>query len=110
MSTSGLHCQIPAPAGRAHFQRERLRVKAVQTSFETVKLEHDGHANTPRLAINVMPMSTSLNSPNAVSQDAVFAFLSDPATHGGQKVTRIDTHGAAVFLAGERVLKVKRAV
>lgn len=57
-----------------------------------------------------MPMSTSLNSPNAVSQDAVFAFLSDPATHGGQKVTRIDTHGAAVFLAGERVLKVKRAV
>ncbi len=44
------------------------------------------------------------------SQDAVFAFLSDPATHGGQKVTRIDTHGAAVFLAGDRVLKVKRAV
>jgi len=46
----------------------------------------------------------------AESQDAVFAFLSDPATHGGQKVTRIDTHGAAVFLAGERVFKVKRAV
>jgi aminoglycoside phosphotransferase family enzyme/predicted kinase len=44
------------------------------------------------------------------SQDAVFAFLSDPATHGGAKVTRIDTHGAAVFLAGDRVLKVKRAV
>ena len=54
-----------------------------------------------------MPMSASLDSQN---QDAVFAFLSDPATHGGQKVTRIDTHGAAVFLAGERVLKVKRAV
>ncbi len=44
------------------------------------------------------------------SQDAVFAFLADPATHGGTKVTRIDTHGAAVFLAGERALKVKRAV
>jgi aminoglycoside phosphotransferase family enzyme/predicted kinase len=55
-------------------------------------------------------MPTSLNSQTAISQDAVFAFLSDPATHGGQKVTRIDTHGAAVFLAGERVLKVKRAV
>ena len=27
-----------------------------------------------------------------------------------QPVTRIDTHGAAVFLAGDRVLKVKRAV
>jgi aminoglycoside phosphotransferase family enzyme/predicted kinase len=44
------------------------------------------------------------------SQDSVFAFLSDPATHGGAEVARIDTHGAAVFLAGDRVLKVKRAV
>ena len=44
------------------------------------------------------------------SQEAVFAFLSDPATHGGAGVTRIDTHGAAVFLAGDRALKVKRAV
>jgi aminoglycoside phosphotransferase family enzyme/predicted kinase len=44
------------------------------------------------------------------TQDAVFAFLSDPAAHGGAEVTRIDTHGAAVFLAGDRVLKVKRAV
>ena len=43
-------------------------------------------------------------------QNAVFAFLSDPAAHGGAEVTRIDTHGAAVFLAGDRVLKVKRAV
>jgi aminoglycoside phosphotransferase family enzyme/predicted kinase len=43
-------------------------------------------------------------------QDAVFAFLSDPATHRGAEVTRFDTHGAAVFLAGDRVLKVKRAV
>ena len=46
----------------------------------------------------------------AQSQDAVFAFLSDPATHGGTEVTRIDTHGAAVFLAGDHVFKVKRAV
>ena len=44
------------------------------------------------------------------SQDAVFAFLAEPETHGGAEVTRIDTHGAAVFLAGDRVLKVKRAV
>jgi len=43
-------------------------------------------------------------------QAAVFAFLADPATHGGAKVRQIDTHGAAVFLAGDRVLKVKRAV
>ncbi len=44
------------------------------------------------------------------SQEEVFAFLGDPAAHGGIPVTRIDTHGAAVFLSGERVLKVKRAV
>jgi aminoglycoside phosphotransferase family enzyme/predicted kinase len=44
------------------------------------------------------------------SQDEVFALLGDPATHGGADVRRIDTHAAAVFLAGERVYKVKRAV
>jgi uncharacterized protein len=44
-------------------------------------------------------------------QEDVFAFLADPATHGlDEPVTRIDTHGAAVFLAGKNVYKVKRAV
>jgi len=43
-------------------------------------------------------------------QDEVFAFLGDPATYGGQAVRRIDTHAASVFLAGDRALKVKRAV
>lgn len=44
------------------------------------------------------------------SQQRVFDFLGDPATHGGAPVRRIDTHAASVFLAGERALKVKRAV
>jgi len=44
------------------------------------------------------------------SQEPVFALLSNPATHGGRKVKRIDTHAASVFLAGDRALKVKRAV
>ena len=44
------------------------------------------------------------------SQTEVFGFLADPANHGGQKVQRIDTHAASVFLAGDRALKVKRAV
>jgi len=43
-------------------------------------------------------------------QSEVFAFLADPATHGGAPVRRIDTHSAAVFLAGDRAFKVKRAV
>lgn len=46
----------------------------------------------------------------ANNQEAVFVFLGDPATHGGAKVQRIDTHAASVFLAGDRALKVKRAV
>src|SRR6202050_5418884 len=49
-------------------------------------------------------------STQAGNQDEVLAFLADPATHGGEKVRRIDTHAASVFLAGKRALKVKRAV
>jgi aminoglycoside phosphotransferase family enzyme/predicted kinase len=52
------------------------------------------------------------------TQAEVFALLSDPATYGaaldahpgGRDVKRIDTHAAAVFLAGARAYKVKRAV
>jgi aminoglycoside phosphotransferase family enzyme/predicted kinase len=49
-------------------------------------------------------------SPAESAQKAVTDFLGSPATHGGAEVTRIDTHAASVFLAGERALKVKRAV
>lgn len=41
-------------------------------------------------------------------QERVFAFLADPATHA--HVDRIDTHGASVFLEGDRALKIKRAI
>lgn len=54
-----------------------------------------------------MTFSLAQNQPQ---QDEVFAFLADPATHGGEPVKRIDTHAASVFLAGPRALKVKRAV
>ncbi|MEJ8571153.1 AAA family ATPase [Microbaculum marinum] len=45
-------------------------------------------------------------------QADVEAFLSDPATYGGRvaEVGRIDTHAAIVFLAGDDVYKIKRAV
>ncbi|MBX3499078.1 MAG: AAA family ATPase [Alphaproteobacteria bacterium] len=44
-------------------------------------------------------------------QDEVLVFLANPSTHAGTTgVTRIDTHGAIVFLAGEHAYKVKRAV
>jgi uncharacterized protein len=44
------------------------------------------------------------------SQADVIRLLSDPATHGGETVQRIDTHASVVFLAGNRALKLKRAV
>ncbi len=44
------------------------------------------------------------------SQADVFALLSDPATHGGQDVQRIDTHISAIFIAGDTVYKLKRDV
>ena len=47
---------------------------------------------------------------SAESQQAVFRFLADPATHDGAAVKRIDTHAAAVFLAGDTAYKIKRAV
>ena len=45
-------------------------------------------------------------------QSEIAAFLSTPATHGAgiHGVERIDTHGAMVFLAGQRAYKLKRAV
>jgi aminoglycoside phosphotransferase family enzyme/predicted kinase len=47
---------------------------------------------------------------DADPQAAVFEYLGDPATHGDRLVRRIDTHANVVFLAGDRALKVKRAV
>ncbi len=44
------------------------------------------------------------------SQAETLALLASPATHGGVKPERLDTHISAVFLAGERVYKLKKAV
>lgn len=49
-------------------------------------------------------------SEDAENQQEAFDYLADPATYGGQSVKRIDTHAASVFLAGDRAIKVKRAV
>jgi aminoglycoside phosphotransferase family enzyme/predicted kinase len=43
-------------------------------------------------------------------QSAVIEFLSQPSTHGGAAVERVDTHASIVFLAGMCALKMKRAV
>ena len=56
-----------------------------------------------------------MNAPQATppaNQDAVIAFLRDPASHAGavEQVEVIETHGAMVFLAGDTALKIKRSV
>ena len=48
--------------------------------------------------------------PDPTAQQPVIDFLGRPDTHGGKSVRRIDTHAATVFLAGNRALKIKRAV
>ncbi len=53
--------------------------------------------------------SSVVRSPTE-NQEAIFRFLAEPSTHGGAAVKRIDTHAAAVFLAGPAAYKVKRAV
>src|SRR5690606_25906184 len=53
---------------------------------------------------------TSPSTPDTAIQRNVLAFLAAPATHGGTEVSRICTHAAVVFLAGDRALKVKRAI
>lgn len=45
-----------------------------------------------------------------LDQSAAIAFLSDPANHAGQPVSRIDTHISAVFLAADMAFKMKKAV
>ncbi|WP_322515944.1 AAA family ATPase [Rhodopseudomonas palustris] len=55
-------------------------------------------------------MAEPIPASGPVRQEEIFRFVADPASHGGEPVTRIDTHGAAVFLAGDRALKIKRAV
>src|SRR5581483_6706646 len=44
------------------------------------------------------------------SQAEALSFLASPVAHGCHAVSRCDTHAAVVFLAGDRALKVKRAV
>src|SRR5215475_13940276 len=43
-------------------------------------------------------------------QSEVIAFLSEPSSHGGAPVEKIETHSAVVFLSGNRAWKLKRAV
>lgn len=45
-----------------------------------------------------------------VDQAACIAFMLRPETHGGEKVTHIETHISHIFLAGDFAWKMKKAV
>ena len=53
---------------------------------------------------------TSADADDEAAQTGVIAFLSDPRTHGGAAVDRVDTPISRVFLAGERAYKMRRAI
>jgi aminoglycoside phosphotransferase family enzyme/predicted kinase len=55
-------------------------------------------------------MTEEAMSATAEDQIAVIDFLASPSTHGGAAIDRIDTHASIVILAGDRALKLKRAV
>jgi hypothetical protein len=62
-------------------------------------------------SINTENVTTS----NITLQDDVLKLLGSPATYGVAEVRRYDTHAAVVFLAGvflagDRAIKIKRAV
>src|SRR5262249_15366679 len=63
----------------------------------------------PRIGASLASPMPARTMDETTGQEPVFAFLADPATLG-EPVRRIDTHAATVFLAGERALKIKRAV
>jgi hypothetical protein len=49
--------------------------------------------------------------PGSGDQHDVIEFLSDPASYGcDERIERIDTHAAMIFLAGDRAYKLKRAI
>jgi uncharacterized protein len=58
------------------------------------------------------PESADSARPDQSIQASIIAFLSDPASYPGHSgdVNRIETHGALIFLAGDRAYKLKRAV
>lgn len=56
-------------------------------------------------------MTAAAAGATADDQGATLAFLAAPEAHGGAApIRRVDTHISAVFLAGDRALKLKRAV
>ena len=91
--------------GRAFVNRlDRAFEKIARGYFHFVcPLHHDSD-----ITVGTRTIKRANMKQRPFDQSDVFAFLANPATHGlREPVTRIDTHGAAVFLAGGDVYKIK---
>lgn len=55
-------------------------------------------------------MADGVEASEEQAQRRVIAFLADSATHGGAAVEQVETHISMLFLAGDRVYKLKKAL
>jgi hypothetical protein len=93
--------EAPAAQGR---EEARSRVNAA-------RIQYGGSANDGRSNAIWSREWEGLHRTSLPTRCEVFAFLAAPRTHGSSEpVTQIDTHGAAVFLAGSSAYKITRAV
>ncbi len=110
-TSSAPHSTTPSPTTPATRAGRRRPVASpgLRSSDPTSRSATNGSPDSEAPPDRLMTDETQTSTP--AGQDEVFAFLADPATHGlSEPVKRIDTHAAAVFLAGPDVYKVKRAV
>ncbi|MEQ1696524.1 MAG: AAA family ATPase [Hyphomicrobiaceae bacterium] len=96
-----------APVAVPFFVRSALMEIMVTLRHNPPYEPHDEVARTGTTAIVTKQMQT-----DTIGQDEVIAFLKQPAAwrDAAHAVDIIETHGAIVFMAGENVLKIKRAV
>jgi hypothetical protein len=100
---SAHHRQKTGPVVRAENQSTHAKERIMAPAIRKPKT-----AKSARFGVYDIPWSDPTWNSRPAS---TFAFLADPATHElREPIIRIDTHGAAVFLAGKNVYKVKRAV
>jgi len=75
-----------------------------------------GTAACPLTAVNglpgkaKLPMPADLPSAPSASTEEKLRFLASPAAHGGVRPDLIETHMSWLFVAGDRVLKMKKPV
>jgi aminoglycoside phosphotransferase family enzyme/predicted kinase len=87
-----------------------IRVKARRGLGKDLAARPDVGWNAGGIIRSAAVPDACAQSQTAATQDEAVAVLANPATHGGARVTRLETHGNLIFLAGDDAWKIKRAV